>query len=136
MEKNYEKITDFIDDLMTDESITIARESSMHLGDVGSEFPFGLEDFRFIVSDLRNYESSSYKRKELKVPFTVVDYKADSETDHDHGAWTDLYVIDVEGRFYELEFDFYGQGDFDVENSECRGVREVFAKEITTTVYE
>jgi hypothetical protein len=136
MKNNYEKIADFIDDLMTDESITTARESSMFLGDVGAEFPFGLEDFRFIVQDLENYEYSSYKRKELKVPFTVVDYKADSDTDHDHGSWTDLYVIDVEGRFYELEFDFYGQGDFDVENSKCRGVREVFAKEITTTVYE
>ena len=136
MKKNYEKIAEFIDDLMTDESITIARESSMFLGDVGAEVPFGLEDFRFIVEDLRSYDYSAYKRKGLKVPFTVVDYKADSDTDHDHGAWTDLYVIDVDGRFYEMEFDYFGQGDFDRDNSGWKGVREVFAKEITTTVYE
>jgi len=136
VKSKYEKIGEFISEVMTEERVKIARESSIFCENADSTNPFALDEFRYIVEDLRRYNSSSYKRMGLKAPFTVVNYEANVETDHDHGAWTDAYVLNVKGRFYKFEFDFYGQGDFDDDETKWKDVKEVFPKEVTTIVYK
>ena len=136
MEKKYEKMADFIADVMTEERIKIARENapSYSTKETGE---FTLFEFEDLVSDIGRYTH----RWDNKIPpFKVPLYESEYDSDHDHGAWTDRYVIEVNDngttRFYNLEFDYYGQGDFDEENTEWKGVTEVFKKEVTKVIYE
>jgi len=129
MEKKYEKMADFIADVMTEERIKIARDNVR----VKQNGEFTLEEFENLVSDIGRY---TYSWDNKVPPFKVPLYESEYDSDHDHGAWTDRYVIDVDGRFYEVMFDYYGQGDFDRDQTKWNKVTEVFKKEVTVTVYE
>lgn len=133
MKAKYETLQEFVNDLMTPEMIKERRENFRDFqGDMSEEFC--IWEFQSMVRDIGRF--GSYGHKNIEPPFKVADYQADADTDHDHGAWTDVYVLDIDGRFYEVEFDYYGQGDFGREETDWRGAREVFPKTITKVIYE
>jgi hypothetical protein len=129
MENKYEKMAEFIADVMTEERVKIARDNVR--GKQKGEFT--LEEFETLVSDIGRY---TYSWDNKVPPFKVPLYESEYDSDHDHGAWTDRYVIDLDGRFYEVMFDYYGQGDFDGDQTKWNNATEVFKKEVTVTVYE
>ncbi len=59
------------------------------------------------------------------------------EEDRDHGTWTDRYVIEYIGRFYEVFIEYFAQGevDYDLEQY-TRDLKEVYPEVITKTVYK
>jgi hypothetical protein len=133
MKKSYDNMQEFIDDLMTPEMIKERRENFRDFqGDMETEFDSW--EFQSMVSDIGRY--SSYRHKDVDPPFNVPEYYASSDTDHDHGAWADEYIIETEGRFYLVEFWYYGQGDYDIDHSKWYKVKEVFPKTITKVIYE
>lgn len=135
MKKKYNKIGEFIKDVMTPERIKIARDNTPSYRE-RQDGEFSLEEFQGLVQEIGRY--SDYEDK--TPPFGVPLYENDHDTDHDHGAWTDRCILEIDDegstRFYEIELCYYGQGDFDDEGTEWRSVQEVFPKSVTVIKYE
>jgi hypothetical protein len=69
------------------------------------------------------------------LPFTVAEYKHATDTDMDHGALTDTYILTVGERFYSVDLHFYGQMDFDENETKYEEVTEVFPRTISQVIY-
>lgn len=106
--------------------------------EIGQEF--NLFHFESFLNDINDGESSYWdnakKEAYTKLPLKVVDYEHASETDMDHGEITDTYVVEVGGKFYEFNLNYYGQGEFYADESKWNHVFEVKPKEITKIIYE
>ena len=131
MKNKYEKMQDFVNDLMTPEMIKERRENFRDLqGDMDTEFC--IWEFQRMVKDIRR---NSYDYKDVDPPFEVPQYTECVDTDHDHGAWTDEYIIKTDERYYPVRFDYYGQFDFDKDTSKYNSVEEAVPVEVTVTKY-
>lgn len=97
---------------------------------------FDISSFERFISDIKDPQYYTGAQKEIydKLPLKVVEYVHVSDSDMDHGQWTDTYVVEVNGKYYEFELEYFGQGDFDRDNH--NEVFEVFPKEITKIIYE
>lgn len=67
--------------------------------------------------------------------YTIADHDQHFDSDHDHGCWTERYVIEKENKFYEVLVYKFGQGDIEID--EYHNItKEVFPEIITKTIYK
>ena len=79
-----------------------------------------------------------YFRKKFPFMPKIVDHNKAHDTDHDHGAWTERYIIEHEAFsdhtvYYAVDIDKFGQGDTENEDIE---MIEVKPRTITKVIYE
>lgn len=127
------KILDFMKTLITDEMLQQFKDDNKHYYVGKNTLPLRISDVEKMVE---SSSKSSYLKIKFPIPWEVVEHDDSWDQDHDHRSWTERYVIKVDGKFYELCFDYYGQGDFNEEVTSYNEVKEVKPRTITKIVYE
>lgn len=128
------KILDFMSAIITDDMLKQFKSDNKYYYQGNNIRPLSISDVESIVKYSRT--GYSYLNIKFELPFKVVDHDDSYDQDHDHGAWTERYVIEMDGKFYAMCFDYYGQGDFHDDQTQWNEVTEVKPRTITKVVYE
>lgn len=132
LKNSYENLEEFYKEVVGDNQSIIEFEEDLKDG-------FTYYDMYSLLSDLsrgfRDYWGDTKKGAYNNLPFTVVEHQHATDTDMDHGALTDTYILGVGDRFYSVDLHFYGQMEFDEETTKWEEVTEVFPRTIMQVIY-
>lgn len=119
--------------LITDEMLQKFKDDNKHYYVGKNILPLRISDVESIIKYSGEH---SYLKINFPINWEIVDHNDSWDQDHDHNSWTERYVLKVSDKFYEMCFDYYGQGDFHEEVTEYNEVKEVTPKTITKIVFE
>jgi len=133
--QEYTDLTEFLNNIFSDGMSKTELEEAHKMGLIDKYFKDVSDAYEFIHKvNWSRYEDVIDLCKKYNI--SIIQHNTFVDTDMDHGAWTNEYIIKVGENYYSWNYHKYGQGDFDDETTSYEKVLQVFPKEKTITVYE